>query len=136
MGEIRRQDGTTRWRGEDPAECLAAVLALGDEAGGCSIIGFDSSDLPTLPDDEAKREAAIGKLPKAKLISERPKPTYRVVNESTGAAEQVFEKKADAEKAARKLNDVTEHETPGDVPGGFEPVPKHEGRLVRFRVEG
>lgn len=119
MAEIRRNDdGTVRWRGDDPRDVYAALAALGDEARECSIHDMDSAELaeplPALPspdDAESTRErkqkaydAALEKLQarRVKLIREKPGTEYVLVNEATGEIEQRgFEKKSDATDAAK-----------------------------------
>lgn len=85
MAELRLQDGTVRWRGDDPKEALAAIFALGDPEA--ALVGLDSSELPAIERDSKAAE----KLPKVKLISEKPASETLIVNAATGEIEQRIE---------------------------------------------
>lgn len=120
MPELRKTDGTLRWRGDDPADAHAAILALGDEAKDCSLHGLDSTDLESvLPDapspedsdaQRAKKERArkgtLDKLAKQQVdLIEDPAPdSYIITNGETGAREQVFDNPDDARRACERLN--------------------------------
>jgi hypothetical protein len=123
MATIRHTErGEIVWQGESPGGALAAIEQLGEKASEYELHGLDSTEL------------ADAKPTKATLISEMPKLDWRIANELTGEIEQSgFAKKADAEKAIAALRNL---DAPGDTAPEFsEPIPKVEGRPVRFVVE-
>jgi hypothetical protein len=90
MAELRNiEKGTVVWRGDDPREALAAILALGDKAAEHSLDGLDSTELPAIEPDSPQAE----KLPKVKLIAEKAASGAEqlIVNAATGEIEQRIE---------------------------------------------
>lgn len=137
MAELRHNDGTIRWRGEDPADALAATFELGEKAGEHSLHGLDSTDLPTPNEGESDEDFRTRiEARNVTLISEKPQTVYRVVNEATGEVVATAEKKSAAEAEVRRLHNLEEHTPPEDVAPNFRAsTPLHEGRVVRFHVE-